>query len=152
MNIPALKINLSPAAGATQYVGLPLWAWTPVSVWNTKAASVSAGGVSLTMTANPAYSVWSMGDGGSMTCRGPGTPYPAQPRRALRNSPDCGYTYAAPSTSHPGGSYPVSVTTHWKVAWTTTNGLSGSEPDMTTTSSFSLTVSEIQGLVTDVRP
>ena len=152
MDIPAPNVMLSPAAAATQYVGLPLWAWIPVSAWKAKAASVSAGGVSLTMTATPAFSVWSMGDGGSMTCQGPGTPYPAQSKRAPRKSPDCGYTYAAPSTSRPGGSYPVSVTTHWKVAWTTTSGLSGSEPDMTTTSSFHLTVSEIQGLVTDVRP
>lgn len=152
MNIPAPHIALSPASDATQYVGLPLWAWTPASSWKAKAVSVSAGGVSLTMTATPSFSVWSMGDGGSMTCHGPGTPYPAGSKHPPRTSPDCGYTYGAPSTSQPDGSYRVSVTTHWTVTWRTTSGLSGAEPDMATTSSFPLTVSEIQALVTDVRP
>jgi hypothetical protein len=154
MDIPLPQVSLSPAADATQYVGLPVWAWVSASAWRVKSVSVSAGGVSLTMTATPTYSVWSMGDGESMTCRGPGTPYPTQgpPKPSRRESPDCGYTYGAPSTSRPGGTYPVSVTGHWKVAWTTTNGLSGSEPELTTTSSFPVTVSEIEGLVTDVRP
>jgi hypothetical protein len=153
MNIPLPKASLSPAAGATQFVGLSTWMWMPASSWVPKSVTVSAGGVSLTMTATPAFSVWSMGDGGSVTCRGPGTPYPsASSGKPPRSSPDCGWTYARASVSEPGGVFPVSVTTHWKVSWSTTTGLSGSEPDLTVSSSLGLRVSEIQALVTDVRP
>ncbi|WP_194924891.1 hypothetical protein [Catenulispora pinisilvae] len=153
MNIPVPQPGLSPAADATQFVGLSLWTWSPASAWVPKSVTVSAGGVSLTMTATPVFSVWSMGDGGSMTCQGPGTPYPsATSGKPPRRSPDCGYTYARASASEPGGAFPVSVTTHWKVVWSTTTGLSGSEPDLTSSASLGLRVSEIQALVTDVRP
>lgn len=151
--IPLPKVALSPDADATQYVGLPLWAWSPAAAWVAKSVTVSAGGVSLTMTATPVFSAWSMGDGGSMTCQGPGTPYPsAASGRSPRRSPDCGWTYSRASVSVPGGLFPVSVTTHWKVVWSTTTGLSGSEPDLASSSSLRLRVSEIQALVTDVRP
>lgn len=153
LNIPLPKVALSPNADATQYVGLPLWAWSSASAWVPRSVTVSAGGVSLTMTASPVYSVWSMGDGGSVTCSGPGTPYPSvSSGKPPRSSPDCGYTYARPSVSEPGGVFSASVTTHWKVAWSTTTGLSGVEPDLTASSSMGLRVSEIQALVTDVRP
>ena len=153
LHLPLPNVSLSPAADATQFVGLPTWMWMPASSWVSKSVTVSAGGVSLTMTATPVFSVWSMGDGGSVTCRGPGTPYPsASSVKPPRSSPDCGWTYARASVSEPGGVFPVSVTTHWKVAWSTTTGLSGSEPDLTASSSLGLRVSEIQALVTDVRP
>ena len=153
LNIPLPKVSLSPDAVATQYVGLPLWAWSPAGAWVRKSVTVSAGGVSLTMTATPVFSVWSMGDGGSMTCQGPGTPYPsAASGKPPRRSPDCGWTYARASASEPDGLFQVSVTTHWKVVWSTTTGLSGSEPDLTSSSALRLRVSEIQALVTDVRP
>lgn len=153
MSIPPPQVSLAPSATSTQFVGLPMWAWTDRSGWAPKTATVSAGGVSLSMTATPMYSVWSMGDGGSMVCRGPGTPYPAASAvKAPRKSPDCGYAYSVPSTSRPGGAFPMTVTVHWKVAWTTTTGLAGQTPDLTASSSLSLRVSEIQALVTDVRP
>jgi hypothetical protein len=152
LHVPLPQVLLSPAADATQFVGLPVWMSTRAS-WIPKSVTVSAGGVSLTMTATPAFSVWSMGDGGSVTCRGPGTPYPsAASGKPPRSSPDCGWTYARASVSEPGGVFPVSVTTHWKVSWSTTTGLSGSEPDLTVSTLLGLRVSEIQALVTDVRP
>jgi hypothetical protein len=153
MDAPAPQASLSPDANATQYVGLPVWTWLPPTSWSRRSVSVSAGGVSLTMTATPVFSVWSMGDGGSVTCRGPGTPYPASSsRKPPRLSPDCGYTYTRSSSAEPGGVFPLQVTTHWSVSWSTTTGLTGSEPDLTATSSLGLHVSEIQALVTDVRP
>jgi hypothetical protein len=152
VNISTPQPSLSPAATTTQIVGLPLWAWTSASEWNPKSVTVEAAGASLTMTATPAFSVWSMGDGGSVVCRGPGTPYPSAPAASPpEKSPDCGYTYVEPSTSQPGETYRVSVTTHWKLVWTATNGSSGAEPDLTATSNLRLKVSEVQALITRVR-
>ena len=152
MAILAPQVALSPDADSTQYVGLPMWAWVPRTSWTVRTASVSAGGVSLTMTASPASSDWSMGDGGQMMCLGPGTPYPESGRGVPRSSPDCGYTYSRASSSQPDGTFRVTATTRWKVRWSTTTGLTGSEPDLTSSSSLQVTVSEIQALVTDVHP
>jgi len=151
MKIPTPQLSLSPDAASTEFVGVPVWAWTPSSEWAPKSVSVSAGGVSLTMTATPEFVTWSMGDGGSMTCWGAGTPYPTAGAKPPERSPDCGYTYAAPSSSSPGGYFPVAATTHWKVAWSTTTGLAGTEPELTASSSLHLRVSEIQALVTRVQ-
>ena len=153
LHMPAPPITMAPAADATQYVGMPLWAWLPASSWTPKTTSAAADGVTLKMTATPVVADWSMGDGGSMTCTGPGTPYPmARPRDDLPHSPDCGYTYTVPSSSQPNGRFPVSATTHWKVTWSTSSGLSGAEPDLTATATTRVKVSEIQALVTEVHP
>lgn len=153
LRMAAPPIVTAPASDATQYVGMPLWVWSPAASWIPKTVSAAAGGVTLKMTATPVVSDWSMGDGGSMTCDGPGTPYPAtRPRGDLPRSPTCGYTYSAPSSSQPDGRFPVSATTHWKVTWSTSSGLSGAEPDLTATASTRVKVSEIQALVTDVHP
>ncbi|MBS2545353.1 hypothetical protein KGQ19_00575 [Catenulispora sp. NL8] len=153
LRILAPPIVMAPATDATQYVGMPLWAWSPASAWKPKATTATAGGVTLTMTTAPVVSDWSMGDGGSMTCSGPGTPYPAtRPAGDLPQSPDCGYTYSTPSSSQPDSRFPVSVTTHWKVTWSTSGGLSGAEPDLTATATTRVKVSEIQALVTNVHP
>lgn len=148
---PVPQIVMTPAADTTQLVSLPIWLQVARSSWAPKSEAVSAGGVSLTMNAAPVSAVWSMGDGTTETCRGPGTPYPAvKPKDPMIASPDCGHVYAAPSESLPQGSYPVSVTTHWKVTWSTTTGLSGTEPDLTAIALTRLRVAEIQALVTKV--
>ena len=148
---PVPQIVMTPAADATQLVSLPIWLQVAPSSWAPKSETVSAGGVSLTMNAVPVSAVWSMGDGTTVTCRGPGTPYPAvKPKDPMAASADCGHAYTAPSESLPQGSYPVSVTTHWKVTWSTTTGLSGDEPDLTAVASTRLRVAEVQALVTKV--
>jgi len=148
---PVPRIVMTPAADATQLVSLPIWLQVAPSSWAPKSETVSAGGVSLTMNAVPVSAVWSMGDGTTVTCRGPGTPYPAvKPKDPMAASADCGHAYTAPSESLPQGSYPVSVTTHWKVTWSTTTGLSGNEPDLTAVASTRLRVAEVQALVTKV--
>lgn len=151
MNLPLPKMVMTPAADAMQYVSLPIWLQLSPTSWVSKSATASAGGATLTVHAEPTTAVWSMGDGSTVTCHGPGTPYPAvKPKDPMAHSPDCGYTYTAPSASRPRGTYPVSVTVHWKVDWSTTTGLSGSEPDLTAVASTRLRVAEIQALVTEV--
>lgn len=153
MTLPLPKMAMTPATDATQFVSLPIWLQLAPSSWVSRSAAVSAGIATLTMLAEPTTAVWSMGDGSSVTCHGPGTPYPAvKPKDPMAPSPDCGYTYAAPSISRPQGAYPVSVTVHWKVTWSTTTGLSGSEPDLTAVASTRVRVAEIQALVTEVGP
>lgn len=58
-------------------------------------------------------------------------------------SPVCGYTYQKPSL--PKGSYTVTATTHWSVAWNA-NGQTGLIPFVQSTST-TLPVGELQTLV-----
>lgn len=151
LNLPLPRMVMTPAANAIQLVSLPIWLQLEPSSWASKSATVSAGGVSLTMNAVPVSAVWSMGDGTTETCRGPGTPYPAvRPKNPMAASLTCGHTYTAPSSSLPQGSYPVSVTVNWNVTWSTTTGLTGAEPDLTAVASTRLRVAEVQALVTKV--
>ncbi|MEU3749075.1 hypothetical protein AB0E71_28375 [Streptomyces narbonensis] len=57
-----------------------------------------------------------MGDGTTVTCAGPGTPYDATQGKAP--SPDCGHRYKAPSTAQKGGTYAGRATATWTVEWT----------------------------------
>ena len=101
-------------------VGYPLWVWAegPTHVG---PVSDSVGGLSVSLDAELTKTVFRMGDGKTITCRGGGTPYtkgvsPGTP------SPDCGYRYEQPSL--PKGDYTVTAISYWAVTWTI-NGTSG---------------------------
>jgi hypothetical protein len=89
---------------------------------------------------------WSLGDGSTVVCNGPGTPYAAGGDPAAP-SPDCGHTYARSSAGEPGGVFVVSATVSWGVSWTG-GGQSGTLPALTTTSSAQLRVGESQAINT----
>lgn len=56
-----------------------------------------------------------MGDGNTVTCDGPGTPYDAAEPNATTN---CSYTWSTPSDSQPSGTYRVTATIEFAVTWT----------------------------------
>ena len=62
--------------------------------------SASAGPVTATATAAPSKVVWDMGDGDSVTCDGPGTPYSASDPNATT---DCSYTWPQAGSLHGDG-------------------------------------------------
>jgi hypothetical protein len=102
--------------------------------------------VSVTAVARPVRVGWAMGDGGTVTCTGPGTPHPpgADPRSA---SPDCGYTYRTSSAARPGGVFAVTATVRWDVTWAGA-GQTGTFPGLTTTTATRLHVITINALTT----
>ncbi|MEU5698614.1 hypothetical protein [Streptomyces aurantiacus] len=149
LQLPSLRIETNPAGD--QLVDLPTWLWLDRSQWEAVSATASVPGVSVTAVARPTSVVWTMGDGSSVTCDGPGTPYgtagpgtsaPGSPRSA---SPDCGHTYRLSSAGQPDGAYPVSATVHWTATWTGA-GQSGVFPGLTTTSTAAFRVEESQAL------
>ncbi|MBY8889231.1 ATP/GTP-binding protein [Streptomyces sp. PTM05] len=117
MRLGPPQIDISPKPGGRGLVGMPVWMSVAKSAtsWGPQSASASAGGVTVTATAVVSQVVWSMGDGHSVTCTSPGTPYSASDGKA--SSPDCGYQYSQPSSSQPGGTYPVSATATWTIHW-----------------------------------
>lgn len=135
LRLPSPSIAASPEG--PQLVRLPTWMWIE-SGWEPVSATASVPGVSVTATAKPTTVDWSMGEGGSRTCDGPGTHYTADedPRSA---SPDCGYTYRR--TSGEKG-FSVTATVRWSVTWSGA-GQSGTFDGLSTTSSTSFVVEEV---------
>jgi hypothetical protein len=120
--------------------------WLDRSGWNAVSATAAAGGVAVRAVATPTQVTWSMGDGGAVTCTGPGTPFPAggDPKAG---SPDCGYTYRTSSTASPGGTYTVTAAVRWDVTWAGA-GQAGAFPGLTTTSAAQVRVITVPALTT----
>lgn len=109
-------IEMAPPAGAVQLVTVATWLWIRPGAWRGLTASASAGAVTATATAAPAKAVWDMGDGQTVTCAGPGTPYnPSDPNATT----DCSHTWSRP------GTYQVTATVYWSVSWTAVGAAGG---------------------------
>lgn len=119
LRLRGARIGIVPHPSGSGAVGLPVWMWTEVTpqTWGPQQASESSGGLTVTLTARAYQIVWTMGDGGSVACGSPGTPY--LPRYGNSPSPSCGYRYDRPSATPaaPNGRYPVTATTYWRVVW-----------------------------------
>ncbi len=147
LRLPAVRIVANPAGD--KLVSLPTWLWLDRASWGTQQATAAVPGVSVTAAATPTSVSWSMGDGETVNCSGPGTPFSAGADPAAA-SPDCGHTYRRSSASAPAHQFPVRATVHWTVAWSGA-GASGTFPDMTTSGSAAFRVAEVQALGTGHR-
>lgn len=125
LDLPTPKIGSAPCTGpdCMGAVGVPVWLWT--QPWTPKTTTAAVRGTKITATAKVAKVTWSMGDGGTVTCKSPGTPYRGS--YGFEESPDCGYMYTKTSADMPGMRYPVSATATWNVTW------AGDETGSTTT-------------------
>ncbi|MFI1177543.1 ATP/GTP-binding protein [Streptomyces melanogenes] len=139
------EIGITPKPGGTGVVGMPVYLWTATGpeTYGPNTASASAGAVTVTATAKVSKIVWSMGDGKSVTCTTAGTPYEAG--FGKQPSPDCGYRYAAASSTQPSGKYHVTATSTWTVDWAATSGQTG-QLTQVRNSAVDITVAEVQVL------
>jgi len=138
-------IGMAPGPGKTGLVGLPVWMWTEVSArtWGPVSATASVPGLSVTATARAVRIVWDMGDGATVTCDGPGTPYSRELGAAV--SPTCGHRYGRSSAGQPGAEYTVTATTSWDVDWA--GGGESGQLTQTRSSSTRVRIGELQVLV-----
>jgi len=138
-------IRTSPAVWVPQLVRVPTWLWIDSNVWGPRSRTAAVPGLSATATARPVKVTWSTGDGSTVVCRGPGTPFRAGVDRAVAASPDCGHTYVRSSARAPGGVFTVTATIEWSVSWAG-GGQAGTLPALTSTSWVLLRVTESQAL------
>ncbi|MGW3627532.1 hypothetical protein [Streptomyces sp. NPDC000880] len=146
LKLPKPVIRTSPDEDFVQVVHVPTWMWMERTTWGPVSTSAAVEGVKVTATARPQKAVWSMGEGGEVVCRGPGTPY-SDSYRPKASSPDCGYTYRRASLSAPGKAYTVSVQVTWDVEWHG-GGQAGVVPGLVMAAERQLVVDEVQAVVT----
>lgn len=159
LRLPQMTASSNAGIGptATTYVGIPTWLWLPSGQWHSlKSPPAAAAGESVTATASPTSVAWSMGEGHSTTCDGPGAPYSSSDP----SDPPCGYTYRVDSSGQPQNGptandryFTVQGTVTWTVSWTCTgpacdeNG--GQLPNMTRkTTAMPLRVFQVETVVT----
>ncbi len=110
------SIDMAPPAGSPQLVGVATWLWINPAAWKNLTATATAGTVTTTATATPTRVVWNMGDGNTVTCDGPGTPYSSSDPNGTT---DCSYTWPS------AGSFQVRATVYWSVTWTAVGAAGG---------------------------
>jgi hypothetical protein len=142
LRMPPPLIRVNPAAAA-QLVRVPTWLWVDASTWGSRHATASAGGLSVTATAKATSVSWSTGDGGSVTCDGPGRAWKPGTNPAASSS--CSHTY---TTVPAGGQYTLSATVTWDISWAG-SGQTGTEPALTTTAAIGLRVQQSAALNTN---
>ncbi|MGQ4356571.1 ATP/GTP-binding protein [Streptomyces drozdowiczii] len=143
MTLAAPRIHISPKPGGTGLVGMPVWMAVDQSptTYGPNSATATAGGVTVTATAKVTSIVWTMGDGTSVTCNGPGTVY--QKSFGMKQSPDCGHVYKQTSADQPGGRFRVGATATWTVDWQVTGG-GGETGQMTAVRDASVAVTIVE--------
>jgi hypothetical protein len=149
MDLRAADIGIVPEdrPGSIGAVGAPVYMWTArgPATFGPQTLTASADGITISATARVDRIVWSMGDGATVTCRTPGTPY--EDRYGFNPSPDCGHRYTRTSAGQPGNAYPITATSFWVVDWTGPGGSAG-QVTLDLTSRTSIQVGELQALVT----
>ena len=148
MDLRAADIGIVPEdePGSIGAVGAPVYMWTTPgpATFGPQVLIASAGGVTITARAQVDRIVWNMGDGTSVTCRTPGTPY--EDRFGFADSPDCGHRYTRTSAGMPNDAYPITASSYWVVRWTGPAGTSGEIP-LTLTARIAIRVGELQALI-----
>jgi hypothetical protein len=138
--------HTSPPADAQQLVGFPVWLWVDGTVWRSFEAHASIAGVSVSVVAQPKTLTWDMGDGTSLSCAGPGIAWTDATPDGQQS--ECSHVYQFVSDRQPSGRYPARVTVAWTVTWSASTGESGTLPEASRSTTFSLDVGERQAVIT----
>ncbi|WP_266319296.1 hypothetical protein [Kitasatospora sp. NBC_00240] len=138
--------HIAPADKAL--VGLPVWLWYDWSGAGKAPQPVTVKGNYISVTATPSVHrvIWDLGDGHTVQCKGPGTPYPPG---ATGPSPDCPYLFTASSALKANGTFSVTVTVEWQTDSVIVGaGTKVGQPILlsTTSAPFELKVGEVQVL------
>lgn len=139
VDLPTPTLTTAPPVDRDHLVGLASWFWTPT--WSAQTATATLAGVTATVTATPVRSAWDPGDGtGTIACEGPGEPWHAD----ATGPPPCGHTYQR------SGTYPLTATITWDVAWTSTDPATPGGPlgSLTTTATVPVVVRQAQAVIT----
>jgi len=151
LQLPPPTINFNPPA--VSIVNLPTWMWIGSEMWHLYSVTASVGSVSATAVATPLSVTWSTGDGGVVTCDGPGTPFDfAEP--ASQQTTDCTHTFGVSSAGQPSsdgnpndGAFDVVATINWAVSWSAAGAVGGGTlPPLSTSTSTQVRVQQVESV------
>ncbi len=151
LQLPPPAINFSPPA--VSIVNLPTWMWIDSVVWHAYSVTASAGSVSATAVARPISVTWSTGDGGVVTCDGPGTPFDFE-EPASQQTSQCTHTFGVSSAGQPSpdgnpndGAFGVVATINWVVSWQAAGAVGGGTlPPVSTSTSTHIRVEQVESV------
>ena len=138
-------IRTSPSQNARLYVQVPTWLWIDGGWWRSYEATAQAGRIWSTVTARPVSVLWSLGDGSTVSCSGPGT---AWTPGSDEDASTCAHTYRRSSAGSSGGTLPLEATVRLEVTWTSNASIGGALPAISRPSSVDVQVGEIQAIGT----
>ncbi len=141
LDLPLPDVRTAPPPGVDQVVAFATWLWIDPTQWHGLSKTVMIPGVAATVAARPVSMTWQTGDGQTVECRGPGTPYLAGRPDAGQHS-DCTHAYLD------RGAVAGRVTVHWQMDWSATTGQAGTFGLVDRTTDLRLIVVEVQA-VTD---
>ena len=151
VRIPVPEVETNPrvttgdgVSGAT-VVGLDTWVWATGETPSQVRVTASAGSLSATVVASASGLRVSAPDS-VPSCPGWGSPW--VPGQSQEGGSDCTVEFTR-SSAHLGGTTPLTVSVGYDVAWTATDGTSGTLDPVTTTATVDLPVAEIQTINRD---
>ena len=148
MQLAAPQIGTAPPPGAIGLVNMPVWMWVTKSenTWGPIIRSASVPGLTVTATAQVKAMNWTMGDGQTIRCDGPGTPYKTS--FGVKESPTCGHHYRKTSREQPNCRYTVTARADWEITWQSTLGDTG-QISMTRQAAAQLRIGEATPVLVD---
>ena len=137
--------NSDPQYGGLPYTWVGLWTFFWSGEWQSLARTVELRGVSASVTATPTALVFDPGDGSApVTCDGPGRPWTEADGSSPPSAGACGHMYRAVT---PAGPLTATTSIQWSVSWTSNVGAGGTFPALTTQTSSSFLVEQIQVVI-----
>ncbi|TCC38548.1 ATP/GTP-binding protein [Kribbella speibonae] len=148
MQLAPPLIKTAPGMGQIGLVNLPVWLWVTKTenTWGPIVRSASVPGLSVTATAQVKAINWSMGDGKTVRCEGPGTPYDKS--MGVKSSPTCGHRYVKTSEKLAKCKYPVTAVAQWDITWQSTLG-DGGQISMTQQAATQLRIGQAVPVLVD---
>lgn len=108
------SIKMAPQPPLETYVGLETWLWAERGDWSTRRISVSAGPITVSMSAVPVGLDWDLTEG-STYCNSVGRPWVKGMSSSATTS--CSYTFSTMSRDEPEGKYAVSAGIVYHITW-----------------------------------
>ncbi len=151
LSVPEPSIGVGPDRTK---LAVQLWTWLWVDSPAPAPVTVTLAGVSVTATATLTSTTWSLGEPAStgdgyhpgspvtVTCTGAGTPPP--PGYDWKAEPLCGHMFhwrSLKERTGGTGTWPITATTNWAVAWQSNTGAAGTD-SLTATSADQFDVAE----------
>lgn len=135
----------SPPLTRQTIVHVPTWLWLDQASWLPIEVSATRGITTVTVRATPTHARWVMGDGGGITCFGPGVVWTSG---ASEDDTDCSYTYLHSSYGEPDGRFEASVIVTREFEWWINDVYQEVFGTVDLSTSFGIEVAEIQAIET----